>query len=216
VRSAPSRISAARRRDHGARPLVTTPRATVRLQFDAAFPLDAAVALVDYFADLGISHIAASPILASRPGLPGGVVDHDTVEPRIGGEDALRRLTAALRRRRMGLIVDVTPASMAVGGDDNASWRDLLEWGRDSAHAHWLDVDWRGADPALRNRLLAPFLDQPYGTALEAGTLQLAFDETRGGFQVRHRHRAHIVSPARLLQRPAHGHIPRQAPAPVR
>ncbi|WP_454914858.1 malto-oligosyltrehalose synthase [Xanthobacter sediminis] len=179
---------------------MTAPRAIARLQFDPAFPLDTAVALVDYFADLGISHMAASPILASRPGLYGGVVDHDTVEPRIGGEEALRRLVAALRRRHMGLIVDVTPASMAVGGDDNASWRDLLEWGRDSAYAHWFDVDWRGADPSLRNRLLVPFLDQPYGIALEAGTLQLAFDGARGSFLVRHREHAFPICPLDYAQ----------------
>lgn len=179
---------------------MTVPRGLVRLQFDAAFPLDAAVALVDYFADLGASHIAASPILASRPDLHGGVVDHDAVEPRIGGEEALRRLSAALRRRQMGLIVDVTPAAMAVGGDDNAIWRDLLEWGRDSAYTHWFDVDWRGSDPSLRNTLLAPFLDQPYGVALEAGTLQLAFDGARGAFLVRHRAHAFPICPLDYAQ----------------
>lgn len=174
---------------------MTVPRATLRLQFEPGFPLDAAIAQVDYLADLGISHITASPILASRAGLPGGVVDHAAIEPRIGGEDGLRRLVAALRRRQMGLIIDITPASMAVGGADNEAWRDLLEWGRDSAHAPWFDVDWQGPDPALRNKLLAPFLDQPYGVALEAGSLQLAFDSAQGRFQVRHHDHAFPICP---------------------
>lgn len=175
---------------------MTIPRGTVRLQFHVGFPLDAAVGLVDYFADLGLSHLTASSILAARPGPAGGVVDHDKVEPRLGGEQALRRLVAALRRRQMGLILDLTPAYMAVGGADNASWLDVLEWGRDSARAHWFEVDWQGTDvPGLRNKLLLPFLDQPYGAALKAGTLQLAFDSARASFLVRHRDHVFPISP---------------------
>ncbi len=174
---------------------MSTPRGIVRLRFDQGFPLDAAVGLVDHFADLGLSHLAASPVLASRPGLPGGVVDHDAIAPRLGGEEALRRLATALRRRGMGLILDIAPAFMAVGGEDNAAWRELLEWGRDGARAHWFDVDWRGADPTLRNKALLPFLDHPYGEVLTAGGLQLAFEGARGAFLVRHRDHAFPISP---------------------
>ncbi|MDQ0505929.1 malto-oligosyltrehalose synthase [Xanthobacter agilis] len=174
---------------------MTPPHGAVRLQIDSGFPLDAAAAQVDYFADLGLSHMAISPLLSSRPGLFGGVVDHATVDPRIGGEEGLHRLVHELRRRHMGLIVDVTPAAMAVGGDDNDVWRDLMEWGRDSAHAHWLDVDWRSADASLRNRLLLPFLDRPYGAALQDGALQLAFDSARGVLLVRHREHAFPICP---------------------
>ena len=42
--------------------------ATLRLQFHRDFTLDDATALVDYFADLGISHLYASPLLTARPG----------------------------------------------------------------------------------------------------------------------------------------------------
>lgn len=37
------------------------PRATLRLQFHAGFTLDDALPWLDYFADLGISHLYASP-----------------------------------------------------------------------------------------------------------------------------------------------------------
>ncbi|MFG1431106.1 malto-oligosyltrehalose synthase [Xanthobacter sp. V2C-8] len=174
---------------------MSVPRGIVRLRFDQGFPLDAAVGLVDHFADLGLSHLAASPVLASRPGLPAGVVDHDAIAPRLGGEEALRRLATALRRRGMGLILDIAPAFMAVGADDNAAWRDLLEWGRDGARAHWFDVDWRGTDPTLRNKVLVPFLDRPYGEVLAAGGLQLAFEASRGAFLVRHRDHTFPISP---------------------
>jgi hypothetical protein len=75
---------------------------TLRLQFHKDFTLDDAVPLVPYFAALGISHVYASPLLKARPGSMHGydVVDPTTVNPELGGEDALRRLgpTQPLRR----------------------------------------------------------------------------------------------------------------------
>ena len=75
-------------------------RATQRLQFHKGFTLDDAVALVPYFARLGISHLYASPLLSARAGSMHGydVVDPTTVNPELGGEAALRRLVAALHR----------------------------------------------------------------------------------------------------------------------
>ena len=35
----------------------------------------------------------------------------------------------------MGLIVDIVPNHMGVGGADNAWWLDVLEWGEDSPYA---------------------------------------------------------------------------------
>ena len=78
--------------------------ATARLQFHAGFTLDDAVPLVPYFARLGISHLYASPILKARPGSTHGydIVDHDRINPELGGEAALERLVAALRSARAG------------------------------------------------------------------------------------------------------------------
>ncbi|MGR7994726.1 malto-oligosyltrehalose synthase [Xanthobacter sp. ZOL 2024] len=165
---------------------MSLPRGMARLRLNKNVSFDTALALVDYFADLGVSHLHLSPLLASRPGLAGGVLDHTQVDPVLGGEAGLRRLVAALRRRQMGLVADIAPAYLAVGGADSPVWADILEWGRDASHAHWLDVDWRGGESGLRNTLLAPFLDQPYGAALAAGTVALAFDAARGRFEVRH------------------------------
>ncbi len=44
--------------------------ATLRLQFHSDFTLDHAVPLVPYFAQLGISHLYASPILRPAPAPP--------------------------------------------------------------------------------------------------------------------------------------------------
>ncbi|MCF8991081.1 alpha-amylase family glycosyl hydrolase, partial [Pseudomonas carnis] len=112
-------------------------RATQRLQFHKGFTLDDAVPLVPYFAQLGISHLYASPLLSARAGSMHGydVVDPTRVNPELGGEAALRRLVAALREHDMGLILDIVSNHMAVGGADNPWWLDLLEWGRLSPYS---------------------------------------------------------------------------------
>ncbi|HVZ10049.1 malto-oligosyltrehalose synthase [Rhodopila sp.] len=159
----------------------TRPGATARLQLHRHFTFDDAAACVPYLADLGITHLYISPILRARQGSVHGydIVDHGTVNPELGGEPGLRRLVAALRRRGMGLIVDIVPNHMAVGGSDNAWWLDVLEWGRASPYADFFDIDWEPPDPALRGKVLVPFLGNPYGVCLAGGDIALRCDEGR-------------------------------------
>lgn len=161
-----------------------TPRATLRLQLHGEFGFDAAREQLPYFAALGISHLFVSPILTARAGSRHGydVVDHAAVNPELGGEPALRRLVAALREREMGLIVDVVPNHMAVGGADNARWLDVLEWGRDSVNGEFFDIDWEVEDPLLRHRVLLPLLGAQYGEALRSGEIALRYDGGQGRF----------------------------------
>ncbi len=160
----------------------TIPRATGRLQLHRDFTLDDAAALVPYLAGLGISHVYTSPLLTARPGSMHGydIVDHRSINPELGGEAALRRLVAVLRAHRMGLIVDIVPNHMGVGGADNAMWLDVLEWGRASPYAEFFDIDWTPSDPTLHNKIQAPFLGGPYGRCLEAGEIRLRFDAATG------------------------------------
>ncbi|TKJ78563.1 malto-oligosyltrehalose synthase [Pseudomonas sp. CFBP13509] len=163
-------------------------RATQRLQFHKGFTLDDAVLLVPYFAQLGISHLYASPLLSARAGSMHGydVVDPTSVNPELGGEPALRRLVAALREHDMGLILDIVSNHMAVGGADNPWWLDLLEWGRLSPYSEFFDIQWHSPDPLLKGQLLMPFLGSDYGEALQSGTLTLHFDAAHGAFHVEH------------------------------
>ncbi|MDT9634553.1 malto-oligosyltrehalose synthase [Pseudomonas sp. JV449] len=163
-------------------------RATQRLQFHKGFTLDDAVPLVPYFAQLGISHLYASPLLSARAGSMHGydVVDPTSVNPELGGEPALRRLVAALREHDMGLILDIVSNHMAVGGADNPWWLDLLEWGRLSPYSEFFDIQWHSPDPLLKGQLLMPFLGSDYGEALQSGTLTLHFDAAHGAFHVEH------------------------------
>lgn len=169
-------------------PRIQPLRATLRLQFHKGFTLDDAVPLVPYFADLGISHVYASPLLSARAGSMHGydVVDPTTVNPELGGEAALRRLVSALRAQNMGLILDIVSNHMAVGGGDNPWWLDLLEWGRLSPYGEFFDIQWHSPDPLMEGQLLLPFLGSDYGVALQDGTLPLRFDAGRGAFYVEH------------------------------
>ncbi len=175
-----------------------TPRATARLQFHAGFTLDDAVPLVPYFRALGISHLYASPLLKARPGSTHGydIVDPNAINPELGGEEALRRLVAALRGAEMGLILDIVPNHMGVGGADNGWWLDVLEWGRRSPHAAFFDIDWNPPDPALRDRMLAPFLGAPYGTVLESGDLALHFEAASGKIYAQYFEHRFPIAPA--------------------
>lgn len=174
-----------------------TPRATARLQFHAGFTLDDAVAVVPYLSGLGISHIYASPITTARRGSTHGydVVDPTRVNPELGGEPALGRLGEALQRHGMGLVLDIVPNHMAVGGGDNPWWLDVLEHGRASPHASWFDVEWQPIEPGLAGKMLVPFLGGTYGETLESGELVLRFDEGMGVFFVAYHDHRFRLSP---------------------
>ena len=156
--------------------------ATARLQFHKDFTMDDATRLIPYFDKLGVSHLYASPLLKARAGSTHGydIVDHNQINPELGGEAALQRMVGTLRQHGMGLILDIVPNHMGVGGDDNAWWLDVLEWGRASPYAEYFDIDWDPSDPTLRGRMLAPFLGSPYGECLLNGDIVLKFDDTNG------------------------------------
>ncbi len=162
--------------------ITTTPRATARLQFFAGFTLDDAVRIVPYLAALGISHLYASPLLKARPGSTHcyDIVDHNQINPELGGEPALHRLVAALRAHDMGLMLDIVPNHMGVGGADNAWWLDVLEWGRGSQYAEFFDIDWDPPDASLHGKILAPFLGSAYGEALANGEIVLHCNHETG------------------------------------
>jgi (1->4)-alpha-D-glucan 1-alpha-D-glucosylmutase len=168
------------------------PRATYRLQFHKGFTFDHGVAVVPYLADLGISHVYASPILKARAGSTHcyDVVDPAHVNPELGGEDGLNRLVAALRAKDMGLVVDIVPNHMGVGGDANPYWLDVLRNGPDSPFAPMFDIDFEAGG----GRLLAPFLGAPYHEVLASGDLKLTRDPA-AGWAVRYFHHLFPLRP---------------------
>ena len=160
------------------------PLATYRLQFHQGFTFRDALAIVDYLADLGISHIYASPILAARPGSLHGydIVDHNRLNPDLGTADDFDALVAALHARGIGIILDIVPNHMGVGGKDNTWWLDVLEWGEDSPYAPFFDIDFKTNGRGLRGKVLIPVLGDQYGKVLGDGEITLAFDPAEGSF----------------------------------
>ncbi|WP_345815499.1 malto-oligosyltrehalose synthase [Paraburkholderia sp. PREW-6R] len=165
---------------------MTVPRSTLRLQFHRGFTFDDAAKHVDYFAALGISHVYASPITTAEPGSMHGydTVDYTQVSAECGGEAGLKRLVDKLHAHNMGLIIDMVPNHMGVGGSSNAWWLDILEWGRHSAYARHFDVDWHSPDPALRGKVLLPTLGGSYGDELASGRIELKFAADTGRFYI--------------------------------
>ncbi|UZK69929.1 malto-oligosyltrehalose synthase [Sphingomonas sp. S1-29] len=148
-----------------------TPRATYRFQFHKDFTFADAEALVPYLAELGISHLYASPVTTARAGSTHGydVVDLTAINPELGGEPAFRSLVAALRSHGLGIIIDIVPNHMGVAGGGNAWWNDVLARGQASEHARVFDIDWR-------RKLVLPILGDPLPTALAQGDITLERD----------------------------------------
>jgi (1->4)-alpha-D-glucan 1-alpha-D-glucosylmutase len=145
-----------------------TPRATYRVQLTKDFPFKAAEAIVPYLADLGISHLYASPITTARSGSTHGydVVDPTRINPELGGEDGFRSLVTALRAHDMGIIIDIVPNHMGVAGGENPWWNDILRLGRASSYAGYFDIDWNGP-------LILPILGAPLADVIAQGDLVL-------------------------------------------
>lgn len=155
-----------------------TPIATYRLQFRGDMDFDAAVEIVPYLKQLGVSHLYASPIFAATSGSTHGydVTDHNEIDPVLGGRAGFERLSERLKAEGMGLILDIVPNHMAASME-NPWWRDVVEWGPQSRYARHFDIDWS-------QKLTLPILGRPFGEALTGGELSLVLDEKGGGLAI--------------------------------
>ncbi|WP_204332023.1 malto-oligosyltrehalose synthase [Geodermatophilus sabuli] len=129
------------------------PSATYRLQVTADFTLDDAASVAGYLADLGVTHAYSSPLLRSAAGSTHGydTVDHAHIDESRGGRAGFDRLVAALHEQCLGLVLDLVPNHMGVADPAEAPWWwDVLQHGRDSAHADAFDVDWDFGGGRLR------------------------------------------------------------------
>lgn len=145
------------------------PSATYRLQLHSGFTFADAEAVVPYLAQLGVSHLYASPITAAASGSTHGydVIDPTRINPDLGGEEGLLGLVATLKAHGLGLIIDIVPNHMGVAGDENLWWMDVLENGRTSRYAPVFDIDWR-------EKVALPVLGAPLPEALADGAVKLA------------------------------------------
>jgi (1->4)-alpha-D-glucan 1-alpha-D-glucosylmutase len=162
------------------------PRATYRIQFGKKFGFDQAASIAPYLAELGISHVYASPYLNARPGSEHGydITDHNSLNSDLGDAPAFQKMLHAFRENNLEHILDYVPNHMGVGGADNPYWLDVLEWGQESQYAAWFDIDWHSHSEFLDGKLLVPFLADQYGAVLEAGKFEVKFDSERGEFSI--------------------------------
>ena len=160
------------------------PIATYRLQLTSDFGFDDAAELVPYLKAVGISHLYSSPFLKARAGSTHGydVVEHNSLNPELGGDEAFQRLCDALTAADMGLILDFVPNHMGVHYADNPWWLDVLEWGPKSPYAATFDIDWQTLPGRPRGGVLIPILGRSYGEALERGDIVLRYDNSEGSF----------------------------------
>ncbi|HEY5911020.1 MAG TPA: malto-oligosyltrehalose synthase [Verrucomicrobiae bacterium] len=158
---------------------MTTPCSTYRLQLHKGFDLRQARELVPYLHTLGISHVYASPMLKAYPGSIHGydVCDHSLLNPELGTETDLEALVSALRQHDMGLVLDIVPNHMGIGGRENAWWWDVLKHGRASRFAEYFDIEWEVPDPRLHGKVLVPILGDSYGRVLQRGELRLVAEQ---------------------------------------
>jgi (1->4)-alpha-D-glucan 1-alpha-D-glucosylmutase len=151
------------------------PKSTYRVQMHSGFPFAAAEKIIPYLKDLGISDIYSSPVFEARSGSTHGydVTRHDRINPVLGGDEGFHRLTSALRKREMGLLLDIVPNHMGVG-NEAVWWQDVLENGRTSEYASFFDIEWEPLKPDMHGKLLLPVLGNQYGEELENKKIQIA------------------------------------------
>ncbi|HEX5944897.1 MAG TPA: alpha-amylase family glycosyl hydrolase, partial [Acidimicrobiales bacterium] len=179
-------------------------RAVYRLQLRPGFTFLDAIDQLDYLADLGVSHLYCSPILEAGSDHGYDVVDHSRVRASLGGREGFERLVAAARERGLGVLVDIVPNHMAIGGAGagNRWWWDVLEHGRASPYATAFDIVW---DEMPDGRLLVPQLDDHLRRVVAEGRLQVVRGAD-GALQLAFGEQRFPLSPAstaRLLARAA-------------
>ncbi len=156
------------------------PSSTYRLQLHAGFGFYDAARIASYLERLGVSEVYTSPIFKAAPASTHGydVLDHDQLNPELGGPAGFDALSEAVKSRDLGLIVDFVPNHMGVGANGNRFWEDVLEHGQASERADYFDIDWQPPKETLSRKILLPLLPDQYGVSLESGYFGLGFDGT--------------------------------------
>jgi (1->4)-alpha-D-glucan 1-alpha-D-glucosylmutase len=103
------------------------------------------------------------------------VCDHGTFNPAIGTLEDFETLSASLRERSMGLLLDVVPNHMGIS-EGNLWWMDVLENGSSSMFFSYFDIEHQPVKPELQNKVLLPILEDQYGKVMEDGKFQVKLE----------------------------------------
>ena len=143
------------------------PITTYRIQFHKDFTFAHLEAAIPYLQKLGIQTLYASPIFEAVPGSThgyDGITPH-RINPEIGTEEDLRRISALLRESGIGWLQDIVPNHMAFH-PGNAWLMDVLEKGQASEYASFFDIGWESGE-----KLMVPFLGAPLEEVIGRGEL---------------------------------------------
>jgi neopullulanase len=114
---------------------------------------------LDYLADLGINALYLTPVFASASNHRYHTYDYFTVDPLLGGDDALRELLDAAHDREMRVILD---GVFNHTGRGFWPFHHVLETGASSPYRRWFHVDDAALD-AGRPLLAYPSAGSPTG-----------------------------------------------------
>ncbi|HKW04693.1 MAG TPA: malto-oligosyltrehalose synthase, partial [Nitrososphaerales archaeon] len=160
------------------------PTATYRLQMNRNFTFKHALGILDYLKGLGISDVYLSPIFKARSGSLHGYdgVDYGEINRELGTRREFLSLVSGLKRRKMGLLMDIVPNHMGTG-EENAAWMSVLEHGRNSAYASFFDINWskKGNPP---DKIFLPILGERWVETLSLGKALVTFNNQTGEFNL--------------------------------
>lgn len=159
------------------------PVASYRIQFNPTFGFRAAMEIVSYLAELGLSDLYASPIFKARTGSLHGydVVDPNLLNPELGPDAHFERFVKELKIYGIGWLQDIVPNHMAFDYE-NKMLVDVLENGQSSRYFRFFDIEWDHPYESMKSRVLAPFLGKFYGESLEEGEIKLKY--AKNGFSL--------------------------------
>lgn len=146
------------------------PTSTYRIQFHKNFNLKSLDQIIPYLTALGVGTLYASPIFEAMPGSTHGydVVNPLKINPEIGTEAELIRISKKLKAAGISWLQDIVPNHMAYH-PHNAWLMDVLQKGKDSDFASFFDIDLQKGD----GRLMVPFLGEDLEEAIATQKLKL-------------------------------------------
>jgi (1->4)-alpha-D-glucan 1-alpha-D-glucosylmutase len=164
---------------------MTLPSSTYRVQLHAGFNFRQLEDILDYLHELGITALYVSPITQALAGSQHGydVSAPESLNPEIGTESDLERLSRRCKEYGMSWLQDIVPNHMAY--DQGNPWLyDVLERGKASEYYSFFDIDTALSRELTGDRIMAPFLGSLLAESLQKKELRLEFSDK--GFVIRY------------------------------
>ena len=148
------------------------------MQLNQTFDFNKLRQVLSYLSQLGISHIYSSPIFEAKKGSIHGydIVDPNRISAELGGEDGFERLMDEALTYGIDWIQDIVPNHMSYSLENKMIY-DLMQKGSASNYYTFFDVDWNYPSAFLKNKILAPFLTQPYTDCIKQGLIKITNEE---------------------------------------